>query len=71
VLEELERGGRDGGGVPDSGTRVSARTEKLQLTLFEAAEHPALEALRRADLTTITPIEALTFLAQLQKKAAQ
>jgi DNA mismatch repair protein MutS len=68
VLEELERGGRNGAGLPDSATRVTARTERMQLTLFEAEEHPVLDLLRRMDLTTITPIEALTALFDLQKK---
>jgi DNA mismatch repair protein MutS len=68
ILEELERGGRNGGGVPDAGVKVSSRTERLQLTLFEAEEHPALDTLRRLDVTTMTPIEALTTLAELQKK---
>jgi DNA mismatch repair protein MutS len=70
ILEELERGGRNGGGVPGAGVKVSSRTQRMQLTLFEAEEHPALEALRRLDVTTMTPIEALTTLAELQKKAA-
>jgi DNA mismatch repair protein MutS len=67
VLEELERGGRNGG-VPDGVARVTARTERMQLTLFEAEEHPVLELLRGLDVSTMTPIEALTALYELQKK---
>jgi DNA mismatch repair protein MutS len=68
VLDDLERGGRNGAGVPAEQTRVPAQTRRLQLTLFEGEEHPILDALRRLDLTTMTPIEALTRLHELQKQ---
>jgi len=68
VLEDLERGNRNGAGVPSEETRVPEQKRRLQLTLFEAEEHPILDALRRLDLTTITPIEALTRLHELQKQ---
>ena len=68
VLDDLERGSRNGAGVPAEQTRVPAQTRRLQLTLFEGEEHPILDALRRLDLTTMTPIEALTRLHELQKQ---
>ena len=41
-----------------------------QLALFvEAAPHPALEALRDINLDTLTPLEALNRLAELQRRA--
>ena len=41
-----------------------------QLALFaEAAAHPALEALRDINLDTLTPLEALNRLADLQRRA--
>ncbi len=41
-----------------------------QLALFEAEEHPALTELRKLDVTTMTPVEALTRLYELQRRAA-
>lgn len=68
VLDELERGGRNGGGLPEGSARVTARTERMQLTLFEAEEHPVIGLLRGLDLSAMTPIEALTALYEIQKK---
>jgi DNA mismatch repair protein MutS len=43
-----------------------------QLALFtEAAPHPALEALRDINLDTLTPLEALNRLAELQRRARE
>jgi DNA mismatch repair protein MutS len=67
-LEAGENGAQASGGLPAPGVRVSERRQKVQMTLFEADEHPALEELRRLDLTAMTPIEALTALYHLQKK---
>jgi DNA mismatch repair protein MutS len=43
----------------------SARSRDLQLTLFATPEHPALERLKTIDPNHLTPIEALTLLAEL------
>src|SRR3712207_8739949 len=48
-------------------TRVQATSRKLQLSLFEAEEHPVLAELRRLDVSTMTPVEALTRLYELQR----
>jgi DNA mismatch repair protein MutS len=46
--------------------------DPTQLPLFgEPATHPALEALRALDVSTMTPLEALNRLAELQSKAGQ
>ena len=37
------------------------------MTLFEAEPHPVLEQIKRLDLSTLTPIEALNLLYQFQK----
>ena len=68
VLKELEDGGSSG--LPPSDTRVQTTTTTLQLALFEAEEHPVLTELRKLDVSTMTPIEALTRLYELQRRAA-
>jgi DNA mismatch repair protein MutS len=69
VLEGLERNGGNGAGLPAPEAKVTAHTERVQLKLFEMEEHPVLEEIRRLDLTQMTPMEALTRLFELQKKA--
>jgi DNA mismatch repair protein MutS len=71
VLAELEAGGGNGArSLAPEGVRVSERREKVQMTLFELEEHPALAALRGLDLSAMTPLEALTTLYHLQKQAS-
>ena len=41
----------------------------VQLQLFEAAPHPAVEALKELDVESMTPLEALQKLAELKRKA--
>ena len=68
VLTDLEKGGekrRDTLG----GAKVSAKAEKLQLTLFEAEEHPVVTELKDLDLDTLSPLEALITLQRLQKQS--
>lgn len=67
ILGDLEK---DGSKRRDtaSGSRVAAKTEKVQLTLFEAEESPVLQELRNLDLDTLTPVEALIALQRLQKQ---
>lgn len=69
VLADLE-GGSQGvnGGLPPRTAQVSEKRQKVQMALFDAQDHPALEELKKLDLTTTTPIEALTILYQLQKR---
>jgi DNA mismatch repair protein MutS len=69
VLTDLEAGNQ--GGVPARHASVSEQRQRVQLTLFDADEHPVVEELRTLDLSATTPIEALTLLYQLQKKAAR
>ena len=42
------------GGIPAHTPRINERRQKVQLSLFEAAEHPALEELRK--LGHVVPI---------------
>jgi len=39
----------------------------VQLHLFEAAPHPAVEKIKRTDIDTLTPVEALLLLKELQE----
>jgi DNA mismatch repair protein MutS len=68
VLVDLEK---EGGKRRDTlgGARVSAKSAKLQMTLFEAETHPVLEELAGLDLSTLSPIEALNLLYGLQQRA--
>jgi DNA mismatch repair protein MutS len=60
ILENLEAKELDESGKP-------ALAHK-QLPLFEMKEHPLLEALRKLDLSRTTPLEALLWLNEAQKK---
>jgi DNA mismatch repair protein MutS len=66
-LEKSDRAKRD----TAHGSGVAARTQKLQMTLFEAEPHPVLEQIKRLDLSTLSPIEALNLLYQMQKDAKE
>ena len=68
VLWQLESNGATKV-MPDG--KIQAKTEKLQLTLFEAEPHPVLLELEGMDVTTMTPIEALTKLYDIQNKLKQ
>ncbi len=59
VLREFEKRGVQGAIQPPSESAPSIQTRKLQLTLFEAEEHPVLEEIRQLDTSSITPVEAL------------
>lgn len=67
ILKDLES---NGAGAKSAGrnTRVRERAETLQLTLFAAEKHPVIEELERLDTSTMSPIEALNKLYELQKR---
>ncbi|MGB9589142.1 MAG: MutS-related protein, partial [Armatimonadota bacterium] len=67
VLWQLE-GNSPLKGMPNLSGSITTKTEKLQLTLFEAEPHPVLLELEQMDVTTMTPIEALTKLYDMQNK---
>jgi DNA mismatch repair protein MutS len=62
ILSLLEAGHHLAGATPPS------RPDPGQLTLFATEEHPVLEALRALDPDTMTPLEALTRLAELRRR---
>ncbi len=71
VLSGLEENGASTAGIPSDKAVVPARTETVQLKLFDIEEHPVVQELRKLDVTTMTPVEALTVLYNLQKKAGR
>ena len=67
VLKELESNGT-GSKAVSKGAKVSAKTEKLQMTLFEGEKHPVIEELEKLDTSVMSPIEAMNKLYELQKR---
>jgi len=65
ILEILER---NGAGRVSFDRSIPAKSQTLQLTLFEGERHPVLEALERLDLSILSPIEALNTLYELQRR---
>ena len=66
ILWQLESNGAKGLGTADM--KITKKTQKLQLTLFEVEQHPVLLDLEGIDVDTLTPIEALTKLHELQTR---
>ncbi len=66
VLRALEATAK---GSQSPAQNIAAQTQRLQMTLFEAESHPVLDELTALDLGTLSPIEALTKLYELQRKA--
>lgn len=69
ILTELERKG-------DERTRRKAMREiqtptVMQMTLFSAEHHPLIEELQRLAIDELTPIEAISKLYELQKRARE
>lgn len=68
ILKELESNGSDSKTVR-RGAKVSVRQQTLQMSLFEAEKHPVIEELEKLDVATMSPIEAMNKLYELQKEA--
>jgi DNA mismatch repair protein MutS len=72
ILRSLEKNGaRASGDLVGADSAIPAIKQKVQLTLFEAELHPAVEELESLDVSALTPIEALMKLDELQKLAKQ
>jgi DNA mismatch repair protein MutS len=67
VLRTLEKMEFGADGRP-SLSGADAKDEP-QISLFDARRHPALDALREADLDSMTPLEAMNFLQKLKESA--
>jgi DNA mismatch repair protein MutS len=71
ILNGLERDELSRGGRP---SLSAAGVKTRQLGLFQApaaAEHPVLSKLRQADVDNLTPLQALSLLADLKREAAE
>ena len=66
ILQELEANG-SASRTLGRNAKVKVREQTLQLTLFAAEKHPVVEELEKLDLTTMSPIEAMNKLYELQK----
>jgi DNA mismatch repair protein MutS len=64
ILVELEREGARGPGLAEPGSPVVR-----QLSLFPTEPHPLVEALSRLDVNSLTPLEAISKLYELQREA--
>jgi len=70
IMARLEDEHLDGNGRPKIARKHRGHKQELQLTLFEAAEHPLLEEIRRVNANQITPLEALKRITQWQEQLA-
>lgn len=68
ILKELESNGT-GSKAVGKGAKIKAKTETLQMALFEAEKHPVIEELEKLDTSVMSPIEAMNKLYELQRKA--
>jgi DNA mismatch repair protein MutS len=69
ILAELER---EGARSPlASSPAPAAPGVPRQLSLFVAEPHPAVEALRRLDVNSLTPLEAISKLYELKRQAGE
>jgi DNA mismatch repair protein MutS len=69
VLEELERSELRVAGLDPRKAAIPTKANRIQLSLFEAAQNPAIEELLKLDTSVLTPVEALTILDRLQRMA--
>ncbi len=70
ILARLEQDHLDESDQPRLARKSRIRRREVQLTLFAAADHPVVAALKDVDVNQLTPLEALTLLKQLQERAA-
>jgi DNA mismatch repair protein MutS len=68
ILRNLERTEFDREGRPRLAHTVEKDTATRQLSLFSGADEAALDELRKAHLDSLTPLQALALLAEIQKR---
>ncbi len=73
ILAQLEEEHLDGEGRAKIARPHISITKKahVQMTLFEAPEHPVVEEIRRADLNNLTPLAALQLIEQWQRTVVE
>lgn len=77
ILADLEKGNAvhvNVGGIAGehnlaNDVPVKIEEKTVQLTFFDAQDHPALEKLRKCDINSLTPLQALSLLAELKMDA--
>lgn len=70
ILKDLESNGA-ASKATGKGAKVSAKRETLQLTLFEGEKHPVVDEIEKLDIATMSPIEAMNKLYELQKQVTK
>jgi DNA mismatch repair protein MutS len=69
ILFDIEQGGYAAGESACLGiVQEESRRGPVQLDLFRKPDHKAIEKLNQADISRMTPLEALNFLNELQKQ---
>jgi DNA mismatch repair protein MutS len=71
ILRELEGAHSGGGEGLGRFGRHGPERPQTQLSLFAPAEHPAVERLRRTNINTLTPLEALNLVAELKAETEE
>jgi DNA mismatch repair protein MutS len=68
ILYNIEQGEYDSIGPACLIREEKATRGPVQLDLFRKPENPVLDKLSKADISRMTPLEALNFLNELQEK---
>jgi DNA mismatch repair protein MutS len=71
ILNRLEQEHLDEEGRPVLARKRPRRSTHLQMTLFQAVEHPVVERLRSVDIDATTPLEALALVKQWQEQVGE
>jgi len=74
ILSDLENGNAihvQPSGAAKGTAPIQIEERTVQLTLFDASDHPVLERLRKTDINSLTPLQALSLIAELKHEAAQ
>jgi len=72
ILENLESQAPVAGPAKGADSKKEGpRVRHAQLTLFQSEPHPALEELRKLDVESLSPIEAMLKLKEIKDKLAE
>lgn len=69
ILSNVEYTGHVLGKSAENSDEITSQTGQIQLSLFRTPEQVILEKLRKADIASMTPLEALNYLSTLKEKA--
>ncbi|MDR3708407.1 MAG: DNA mismatch repair protein MutS [Capsulimonadaceae bacterium] len=68
ILRGLESNARQNG---KGKLNIQSAQKRLQLTLFEAERHPVIDEIEQLDVSTLSPLEALTLLYDMQRRVRE